>query len=1056
MEAKDNKKMEDKYLQISIQKSQKILRCITLRPEQPDQEFCDILIIYRNMAQVFNVDVSHQSVQVSTVATYPLFVPIVWCCILGEYGDHIAAVTADAHLLMLNAQPPFKKVSQHLMSTDLSPSTIPIAHCAANPSGAYIVACGFTENIIIVTFDSQDQPSLQKIKLPDFFVYEVVPTDNPNIFSFLVAFKSGEKYVISFDITEFVETNRILVPNDSISITSIFNNEGYSKTVLFTSNSILILGEPQIIYEVESRVHSWLVIPPNRIILQLLNKKIIEIKTDEKVKKDRGSLPLISTFCHLSNNLLFCVSAENDSFFLPSSNLSVTNAVLVEFDLLPKTSIPLTPRITSAVFHGPRLILSSSGFGEDDGYLLSAIYNSLPCYNNQIDQEATMKFRQEGFSDGQEIRFFSALPDCLVVSSIEKSVSLKGHLNISPNPTLALGKFGKSVLQVHTKGLRLINGNEYHADTTVTAVAIGEQLVIAAFSDNYVRLFDQDLNMCVEKLIYNAHAFAFCKNSIAIATEPEEGGNSTVTLYTFDLNPTDDAGQLSSRAFAMLFQQASMELFISTINGSVFRYIVGSSFSTSCAQIYSGEGYPLLLPYSDFVIIVTNDTFLFNGFKLLSVGFKNLRAITTISGEGLIPPSAPPKRLNDDQGDSQLDQIYVLDENNIVRNIILEDTEKDLTIKSFNPSEMPRKTACLNDEQFLCITRRVEEDHTFCSTLIIANDPGNDSADLDHRSIVFKGREFGAISLELIEKDLLAIGFVTADNTGQICLINPTTQILVWSMNLPKPPFAIRKAGPYLFVGVGQQLHYVRPIQSDDNQLFEFVPLPIILPTAICFIEHSGHYLYLADRVESVFVYRYDADDKQGIQVALIAIDTTPRHVTSMTLINEYTVAVGEKNGTITILRLPNDAIGDTKQQWRVSIPPARGISIHNPVGQLIKAATFCVSEAVTSLIMGSQGTLFYTSLLGQIGALIPLDSDEHYLTLLNAEYTAEQLSMEEFGLTITRKVPMEKISVVSCDIIDLIQNMSKQGQKKFESSTNSHFQSLLGLTCMIKQKAKF
>ena len=142
--------------------------------------------------------------------------------------------------------------------------------------------------------------------------------------------------------------------------------------------------------------------------------------------------------------------------------------------------------------------------------------------------------------------------------------------------------------------------------------------------------------------------------------------------------------------------------------------------------------------------------------------------------------------------------------------------------------------------------------------------------------------------------------------------------------------------------------------------------------------------------------------------------------------------------------------------KWRESPLPDRGISLDAPVGQLIKIASYCVSEAVTSLLVSSKGTIFYTTLLGQIGAFIPLDKDDDYLMLLNAEMVMERLSTKEFGLTMSRRFPMEKICVVSSDILDLIEHLSRESQEKFEAQTKCHFQNLFGLTCMIKQRAKF
>ncbi|OHS94185.1 hypothetical protein TRFO_11242 [Tritrichomonas foetus] len=1095
--------MDCKYLHTTIQRSQKILRCIALSEGDNYRDNCNILLIYSNYAEVLLVDNSHQPVDVSTISTFPLYVPITWCCIVGE---HIAAITADAHLIMLEMKPPFSRVLKHQMSSKLSPSTIPVAHCAASNGGELLVSCGFTENLIVATFDSQDNPSLQTLRLPNFFVHEVVPTQDPYLFAFLVSVRTDLKYIIYFDMEQKVEKKREVVPPDSITITSVFNQEGFSKLVLFTPNKIIIKDDenPDRIIDIEARVYSWFDNRSGELIVQLLDRNIvgIPIYTDDYYGSDkvrRGHLPLISTFCYLSNNWLLCVSEENDSFFLPVSSLSITSTSFVDFDLLPRSTIPLLPRITSAFFHGPRLVISSGGHEEPDKYLISSFYNTIMT-NSFIVDDATARFNRAGFDNDSQIRFFSA-GDKLIASSDTKSISLIGDLNISAEKTIAISKFGDNILQVYKNGLRIIenpqltfpltsqNGSkapqassqntpyigskstpqnssqtgtkttrkiisQYKSEIGVIAAAISNDLCIASFEDDSVKLFDKDLQIIVEKKIPHAHSFAFCNNNIAIAAEPQLGGNSTVTLYSFQLNPTDDVGQLTSRAYTMLFIQSSMELFVSTVNGTVSRWTIGNDFSNSCAQIYEGTIPPLLYPYyvnseSDYVLIVSDKYFLYNGVSMLSIHLNTPHGICTIKGET-----------------ESCDDIIQADLNNNVVRISLNEIVKDLAAKSAHATEMPRKTVYYDENSFVCITRRRDGKDSFKSSLLILrDDPTN--TELILNNVGQFQEDMGAISVEVLDKNFIAIGFVKQDNSGVIMILaveESTEAKLHLFAQFISPTFAIRKVGNLIFFGVGSKLRYtsmnminVEKQQSDTPETFDSKEITQV-PSAICFIEVSGDILWIGDRIESVFVYRFsltgDGNDIKSLN--LIACDTEPRQITAMCLLNETCVAIGEKNGKITILRLPNDDIGDRDLKWRLSPIPERGISLNEPVGELVKIATYSVNETVTSLLVGAKGVLFYTTLLGQIGAFVPLQNDEDYIKLSNVELITERLSTEEFGLTVLRRLPVEKRCVVSGDILDLIDRMTPESQKIIEKTCNTHWQNLFGLISIIKQKAKF
>ena len=1046
--------MDCKYLHTTIQPSQKILLCIQLQDDNASDDVCQILLVYTNYVRVLLVDNnSRQSVSVTTSNEYPLFVPITWCCIIGE---HIAAISSDAHLIMLDAKPPFSRVSIHQLATNLSPSTIPVAHCASSPNGEMLVACGLTENCVVASFDSKDNPSLKKLKLPDFLIHKVVPTQEPTVFVFLVSTKKGKKFLVHFDLDtkQEKEKERREVPKDIITIASIFDSGGYSKIVLFTPTSIEI-GDN--VYEVGSRVYSWFVTPsPDTddvyIIVQLLDQSVYVFFSEEHKFQPKGKLPLISTFCNLSNSLLFCISDEDAGFFLPVSSRSITSNL--ELELLPKTVLPLIPRITSAFFHKNRLVVSSGKSVDQDMYATSMIYNTISFSLDDIGDELTIaykKFKEKiDPSDGDNIRFFVVDDEeiSLIASSKSLSMCLIGNLNISSQKTIAIGKFNNDILQIYEQGLLLLSGKQYKAPFPITAAAIGDDICVVSFKDDNVRLFDKNLNVTVEKKIPNAHAFAFCLNNIAIAADSQFGGNSTLTLYSFDLIPTDDIGQLTSHAYVMLFQPSSQELYVSTTNGTVSRWIIGNDFSNSCSLIYSGTIPPLLYRYgNDHVLIVSDKTYLFSGVQMLYANIPNPAATCTFKG------------LND------IDKVYVVDKDESIKRITLDVGEKDFSIKSYFSKKMTRKAVYVNDNSFLSIEKPIENDKSddmYSTVSLISDTPNQVDLTRDFNGNFDSGQI--PISVECIKENLFAIGVITNESSMLAGIrFTPTEGFSYqFSLDVEKPVYAIKKVDDIVFFGEGNKLRIlIQNFDSPDKFNTSLGNVIAQVPYAVSFIEAKDNILWIGDRIESVFVYRYETDIKAGdsiiTKIDLIAADVEPRQLTAMCLIDSSSVAVGEKNGRITFLRLQNDDIGDPSLKWRVSPIPDRGISLSKPVGQLIKVATYSVNEAVTSLLISPvNNSIFYTTLLGQIGAFLSLENEEDYIKLLNAELIAERLSTQEFGFTLSRKFPKEKICVVTTDILDHIDQMTPKSQQIIETSTNTHWQNLFGLICIIKQKAKF
>lgn len=1041
------------YLHTTIQRSQNILKCIAVQTNEADS--CNLLLIFRNYAQLLSVENEHQTVAVSTITTYPLGSPIAWCCMVGE---HIAAITNDAHLMMLESNPPFKRVSLHKLADKLSPSTIPIAHCAASSSGEFLVTCGFSEYGIVAQFDSDDNPTLQKIDMPQLFVYRVVPTTDPNIFAFLVSNYSGRKFVIFFDMMEFKEVRRIEVENDVYSIGAIFDDEGYGKLVIFSETKIEI--EDVIIQPTTCKVNSWFVTPTGELIVQLINGDMLAIDPSKQNSTPKGNLPLISSFCCLSNNLLLCVTELGDSFFLPMNFSRSITSSSISFDLLPRTSIPLTPRITDASFNDHCLILASGG-GETC-YQVSSLVNSMP-FVYLPEPEATDNFKKINIVD--PISFFCIPNKCLFASDHALSYVLKGDVKIMSSKTICAGPFGNYYFQIHQNGIyRIDDGKGWNSPPNLPIVqaAIGEKFIVASFTDNKVKLFNNDLIVVVEKEIPHVQTFTFCQDFIAIAVDPVSGGNSTVTLYSFDLVPIDAVVQLPSQAYCIAYQPSTNELFVSTKNGSVMKWTIDSiEFSRSGSTIYVGTAPPYLFLFNEGVLFVSDKTYIYYLGKLLSTAIDKPKSIC--------------------RGDLET-ELFVLQKDNSVMKVSISDLEKDYTTFNILAQEMPRKLTCMNKNIYAITRQNNTLENSFKSSLIFikgendindGSQPDNVSSfynkteiknNIEFKQIVEFPSAIGAVSLMPISSNMILVGFIKVDSTGFLSILkideggNISSEI-VQSFDVPAPPFAM---APYLenmiLVGVGQSLYLLKPNPDNPDQFILSDKKLTTLPTSCAYIITRNQKIWVGDRRESVFYFESLLGvSKNPEEIYMICVDSEPRPLTAMCLINDVTIAVGDKTGQVTLLSLPDDLA--TQKIWRTTCIADRGISKMTPkfIGQFTKVASYSVSEAITSLMISKyNGSLYYTTLLGQIGAFIPMKSDEEFALLSKAEIITEKMCKGEFGLTLTRRFEPEKICIVSGDVIDLMDQLKPESLAQIEEVTNCHRQAILGLLCRIKTELKF
>jgi splicing factor 3B subunit 3 len=127
--------------------------------------------------------------------------------------------------------------------------------------------------------------------------------------------------------------------------------------------------------------------------------------------------------------------------------------------------------------------------------------------------------------------------------------------------------------------------------------------------------------------------------------------------------------------------------------------------------------------------------------------------------------------------------------------------------------------------------------------------------------------------------------------------------------------------------------------------------------------------------MRSVHMIRYEASSNR---LVLVASDPSPRPIVSQELLDWNTVAVGDKFGNITVLRLPRGT--DTAT---VDLTGQRALwdsSRDDTTPKLEVLCQYYVGEVVTSmtrasLVAGGSESLIYVTVTGRIGALVPFTS---------------------------------------------------------------------------------
>ncbi|XP_074601621.1 splicing factor 3b subunit 3 [Brevipalpus obovatus] len=190
-------------------------------------------------------------------------------------------------------------------------------------------------------------------------------------------------------------------------------------------------------------------------------------------------------------------------------------------------------------------------------------------------------------------------------------------------------------------------------------------------------------------------------------------------------------------------------------------------------------------------------------------------------------------------------------------------------------------------------------------------------------------------------------------------------------------PYSICPFQGRVLISVGKLLRVYdlgrkKLLRKCENKHFSF---------CIVSVQAMGSRIYVCDVQESVYFVRYKHSDNQ---LVIFADDTTPRWVTASCLLDYHTVAVGDKFGNISVLRIPHGASDDVDED-PTGVKSLWDRGWLGGASQKVEAiCNFHVGEIVhslqkTTLIPGLSELILYTTLSGAVGVLVPFQSqDEH------------------------------------------------------------------------------
>ena len=200
---------------------------------------------------------------------------------------------------------------------------------------------------------------------------------------------------------------------------------------------------------------------------------------------------------------------------------------------------------------------------------------------------------------------------------------------------------------------------------------------------------------------------------------------------------------------------------------------------------------------------------------------------------------------------------------------------------------------------------------------------------------------------------------------------------LVHKTQVEDVPKALVGFGGRLLAGVGNRLRLYDMGKKKLLRKCELKGLPTLIAT-IHVISPSR--IVVGDLAEAFHYVKYQ---RQENVFTLFADDIAPRWLTASTVLDANTVAGADKFGNIFVNRLPQEVSDDVDDAQLLSSAAGNAeLALNGAPSKADELIHFHVGETVTSLQRVSLGAgcaevLLYTTIMGTVGALLPLTSKD-------------------------------------------------------------------------------
>ena len=540
------------------------------------------------------------------------------------------------------------------------------------------------------------------------------------------------------------------------------------------------------------------------------------------------------------------------------------------------------------------------------------------------------------------------------------------------------------VVQVHEHGMRVLlpdnsvrNWTRKTGEGRIVSVAHNTSQIVMVFSDSMVTLFELDdggLPSEVSSIYLDG-----VTNITAVAIPPLQDGirvakwiavaTADMVIYIVSIASTDKIWEISARQMTndpvsdMAFLDipgAGLVLHIGLANGVLMRSNVDETEGGLGAPQMRFLGHspirfkPIMLDNGLGLLANSTSPWLLSGLKLSQIATQGFVDVTPLTA-AFCPDGGFVKITRSEM------IFFAVDDVNI-----------SVDTQSFPLALTPRQIVKITDTKlFLMCSDIIEgkwssfgvffdtQQHQFSEPMHF--DPGFAVSSLCYH------REIDAIFIGLAKN--LQFNPRKCDE-GRIVMIDANSGTVKHVTTVEDIPGAINTFNEGVLAGIGK---IVRIYRGGVHQLLKVCETRTI-PSFVSYIVNAGNRIIVGDSAESFHFLKFD---RVTNIITPFCDDATPRFPLSAVLLDDCSVACGDRFGNFTMLRLPADVSDEADVD-----PSGVGKVWEHPnmcgtPNKLDIIANFHIGDPITGLVLTDTGYgLAFGTVSGQIGHLVPFRTD--------------------------------------------------------------------------------